>query len=257
MKKIAFCFLIYDIINHEEIWNIFFKNIDTNKYNIYIHYKTNVPLKYFEEYKLKNCINTQWGHISLVKAQNILYTEALKDTQNEHFINISGSCIPLKSFDFIYNYLSTNSSYFNMMDIKGHNFLRCNDLLKYINKDYIKKSSQWCILNRKHTIKMIDNVDYIEWYSKMSCPDEHCYITNIYRYNLQDEIITTEGFKCEATTFVDHTPFHCHPKSFNEISDNDLIYLLQSKSLFARKFDKECNLLDNNKYINLISTLKL
>ena len=34
MKKIAFCFLIYDIINHEELWNIFFKNIDTNKYNI-------------------------------------------------------------------------------------------------------------------------------------------------------------------------------------------------------------------------------
>ena len=25
MKKIAFCFLIYDIINHEELWNIFLK----------------------------------------------------------------------------------------------------------------------------------------------------------------------------------------------------------------------------------------
>ena len=41
MKKIAFCFLIYDIINHEELWNIFFQNVDTNKYNIYIHYKFN------------------------------------------------------------------------------------------------------------------------------------------------------------------------------------------------------------------------
>ena len=89
MKKIAFCFLIYDIINHEEIWNIFFKNIDINKYNIYIHYKTNVPLKYFEKYKLNNCIDTKWGDISLVQAQNILYTEALKDTDNQHFINVS------------------------------------------------------------------------------------------------------------------------------------------------------------------------
>jgi hypothetical protein len=52
MKKIAFCFLIYDIINHEELWNKFFLDVDINKYNIYIHYKYNVPLKYFEKYKL-------------------------------------------------------------------------------------------------------------------------------------------------------------------------------------------------------------
>ena len=51
MKKVAFCFLIYDVINHEELWNIFFKNVDTNKYTIYIHYKFNKPLKYFEKYK--------------------------------------------------------------------------------------------------------------------------------------------------------------------------------------------------------------
>ena len=59
MKKIAFCFLIYDIINHEELWNIFFKDIDTNLYNIYIHYKNNKQLKYFEKYKLDNCIETK------------------------------------------------------------------------------------------------------------------------------------------------------------------------------------------------------
>jgi hypothetical protein len=38
-KKIAFLFLIYDEINHEEIWKLFFNSIDINKYNIYIHYK--------------------------------------------------------------------------------------------------------------------------------------------------------------------------------------------------------------------------
>jgi hypothetical protein len=57
-KKIAFCFLIYDIINHEEIWNRFFKNVDTEKYSIYIHYKYDKKMKYFEQYKLDNCIET-------------------------------------------------------------------------------------------------------------------------------------------------------------------------------------------------------
>ena len=51
IKKLGFCFLIYDKINLEELWNIFFKNIYKKKYNIYIHYKIDVPLKYFEEYK--------------------------------------------------------------------------------------------------------------------------------------------------------------------------------------------------------------
>ena len=31
------------------------ENIDNNKYNIYIHYKTDKPLKYFDKYKLNNC----------------------------------------------------------------------------------------------------------------------------------------------------------------------------------------------------------
>jgi hypothetical protein len=56
MKKLAFCFLIYDEINHEELWNIFFKNIDKNKYNIYIHYKSNKPLIFFDKNKEDNII---------------------------------------------------------------------------------------------------------------------------------------------------------------------------------------------------------
>ena len=56
MEKIAFLFLIYDCINHEHLWKAFFNNISTEKYSIYIHYKVNKPLKYFEQQNLQNCI---------------------------------------------------------------------------------------------------------------------------------------------------------------------------------------------------------
>jgi hypothetical protein len=56
MKVLGFCFLIYDIINYEKLWYYWLKNIDTKKYRIYIHYKNDVELKYFEKYKLNNCI---------------------------------------------------------------------------------------------------------------------------------------------------------------------------------------------------------
>ena len=60
-KKIALCFLIYDKINHEEIWYKWLENVDKSKYNIYIHYKEDKKLKYFNDHKLSYCIETCWG----------------------------------------------------------------------------------------------------------------------------------------------------------------------------------------------------
>ena len=72
MKILGLCFLIYDKINHEDLWSNWLKNIDTDKYRIYIHYKTNVKLKYFEQYKITNCIETTWGRYTITLAQNLM-----------------------------------------------------------------------------------------------------------------------------------------------------------------------------------------
>jgi hypothetical protein len=258
MKKIAFCFLIYDIINHEEIWNIFLSNINKNKYNIYIHYKTNKPLKYFESNKLNNCIETKYGDISIVKAQNLLLQEALKDNNNSHFIFISNSCIPFKLFNYIYNILNEDYSYFN---IANHEtcFPRCDKTLNFIDKKFIQKASQWCILNRKHATLMIKKDDYLKWFEDV--PDEHCYITNIFVNNLEHEIITTTNLSNDATTFTNWNdmnykyPSNSGLKNYSSISEEELIYLLNSKCLFGRKFNIECTILSiyDNLYINSIT----
>lgn len=257
MKKIAFCFLIYDKINHEYLWKLFFNNIDPNKYNIYIHYKYDKPLKYFEKYKLNNCVSTKWGDISLVIAQNMLLKEAIKDKNNKHMVFISNSCVPLKPFNHIYNLLDHNYSYFKLMPINS-SFPRCNKTLQYIDKKYIKKSSQWCILNRKHSNIFINSTDYLHWFNyEDTIPDEHCYITKLYYEGLQNElIINTEQFN--STTFTnwsheyngyndysknlykynDSTTYRL--KNYNSISKSELLYLLNSKSLFGRKFTIYC-----------------
>jgi hypothetical protein len=246
MKKIAFCFLIYDSINHEELWNMYFQNVDTNKYNIYIHYKFNTPLMYFEKYKLDNCIETKYADITIVKAQNLLLQTALMDSDNKHFIFISNSCIPLKSFNYVYDSLSEEHSYFNITP-QSQCFPRCNNTLSFINKEYIQKASQWCILNRKHAELMIDTNDYIHWFSYSSTvPDEHCYITNIFYNNLQHEIITTLNLANEATTFTNWEGMdYKYPstrglKNYSSITEDELLYLMNSKCLFGRKFNKDC-----------------
>ena len=249
MRKIAFCFLIYDIIELEELWYKFFENIDISRYSIYIHYKTAAILKYFEKYKLPKCMVTTYAHISLVEAQNLLLSSAIWDLDNTNFIFLSGTCIPLKSFEDIYNYLNPEFSYFNLNENQDACFPRCDKVLKWIKKEQIYKSSQWCILNRKHTIILLKNKEYIRWFKDTYAADEHCYITYIYYKNLQNEIIATYKSYNESTTFTNwgnpnsnyiYKYEKCALKNYTSITLDELTYLLDSKCLFGRKFRKLC-----------------
>jgi hypothetical protein len=250
-KKIACCFLIYDKINNEELWYNFFKNIDKNKYNIYIHYKENKPLKYFEEYKLKETIDTCWGCLSIVQAQNLLLKHALKDDKNQHFIWLSDSCIPLKSFDFIYNFLDINKSYFNIAP-DNQVFPRANNLLKFIKKENIKKASMPSIINKKHSKLFVDNETNInKWFKNVGSVDENVYITLLHHFNLQNELVLTPNLSANAIIFTGWSDMKNY-KNFNEsikkgqpnnysfICKEELDYLSQSKSLFGRKFIDGC-----------------
>jgi hypothetical protein len=246
MKKIAFCFLIYDIINQEELWNRFFTNVDTNKYSIYIHYKTNTPLKHFEKYKLSNCIETKYCDVTIVHAHNLLFKKAFEDGCDK-IISLSQACIPLKSFDHIYDFLTKDDfCHFNISP-NITCFPRCASLLKYYNKKIIQKSYNWFIINRKicDLVSNHDKTNINNEYGNIYCPEEHYFITLIFKNNLQSEIITTPNVAEGATTFTNWEgmdykyPHYGGLKNYRTISDEELNYLLNSKCLFGRKFNIE------------------
>lgn len=262
MKKLAFCFLIYDTIINEELWEIFFRGIDKAKYNIYIHYKVNVPLKYFEQYKVKETIETKYADVSLIHAHNLLFKKAYEDGCDK-MINVTQSCIPLKSFDYVYNFLTKDDfSHFNVTP-QSQCFPRCNDLLKYYDNNTIQKSSDWYILNRKccHAIINYPKEKINEEYQSISYPEEHFYITLMHKYGLQNEIIATPNLADGATTFTNWEGMdYKYPstrglKNYTYISEEELLHLVNSKALFGRKFQAECAgiLLNNRTYINAIS----
>ena len=277
MLKIAFIFLIYSTINHENIWHTFFKNVDKTKYNIYIHYKTDVKLKYFDEYKINETVSTKYADISIVKAQNHMLQEALKDINNTHFIFLSGSCIPFKSFDYIYNILDSKFSYFHIAD-KEECLPDCREALNYIDIKYLNKASQWCILNRKHAILIVNGanyyknayscrtLNYLVWIEKSYAPDELCYLTflaRIFNNKLENEIIATYYNEPPeyATTFANWEGMdykyvsHNELKNYVYISENELMHLINSPCLFGRKFKPYSALsLTNDIYIHHISS---
>jgi hypothetical protein len=255
-KKIALCFLIYEEIYHEDLWYEWLNNIDKNKYNIYIHYKNNKPLKYFDKYKIKENIETCWGCIGLVLAQNAILREALKDSDNQHFVFLSDSCIPFKKFNYIYDYLDISKSYFNMSP-DSQVFPRALLALKYIKKENLKKAAMPSIINKKHAKLFVNNNENMQiWFKDINITDEIIYISLIYHNNLQNELITTPNLAADAiimSQWTDMSNYKDFPNSiktkttpceYKYISPEEVNYFINSKSLFGRKFLKNCGGLD-------------
>lgn len=261
--KLAFLFLIYDSIVHEKLWNRFFENIDPSKYSIYIHYKTNKPLQFFEKYKLTNCIPTEYCKTSIVEAQTLLLKESYKDPLNYKFITLSQSCIPLKSFDHVYLELTKdNMGHFNgtSADMDNELYPRCNSLLDYFDKKNVKKSANWFILNRELTYDMCENINIISRFEKVFCPEEHYFIMIVHLKNKVNQIYQNVSIPENFTTFTNwlyskeyvfrdisySSQYKGGLKNYYSIGKAEIDYLLASKCLFGRKFTSSCIVFSRN-----------
>jgi len=257
---LGFCFLIYDEINHEDLWIKFFEKADPGKYRIYIHYKNNKSSRYFDRYKLNDCVVTKYAEISLVFAQNVMLKHALADGCSK-MIFLSQACIPFKSFNYVYEFLMKDDKcHFNM---EPHEvcFPRCDPLMKYYPRETIQKASQWCILNRT-VAEVVISKRPEEMAAEFSvyAPDEHYYITMVYHHKLTDQINVTMYQAEGATTFTNwHGMTYKYSSSFSlknyyYISSEELVHLLRSPCLFGRKFGKECApYLHTSEYLAAIS----
>jgi len=236
MAKIAFLFLIYDEINQEDMWLDFFQEAGLDKYSIYIHYKNYKPSVAFDKYKLQNCIPTSYGDISLVKAQKLLLSEALKDEDNCKFIFLSNSCIPLKNFNHIYHKLIYDDcSYFEIT--KTFPFIYNYLLNTYFEQEEMFKASQWCILNREHSQFCVNDNKLIDYFSELFAPDEHYFIMLCKKY-------MNKNIKNEGVTFVNwdepDDEDGCSPKTYYTITEDEYDEIKNSTYLFARKFTNTC-----------------
>jgi hypothetical protein len=259
VKRIGFCFLIYDKIDNEDLWHLFFDGVPEALYRVFVHYKTDRPLQYFEASKLERCIPTKYGDVSIVHAHNLLFEAALK-AGCDKIVNLSQSCIPLKSFEHVHAFLSRDDrGHFNVCPT-DQCFPRCNSLLEHYERNVIQKSSNWFILNRKLaelvTMYPAHRID-LE-FSQIHYPEEHYFITRIYQNGLQSEIDQTPNLAEDATTFTNWEGMSYQfvsrswLKNYSKISKAELTHLLKSRCLFGRKFVPGCRGLHRRFYLKSI-----
>jgi hypothetical protein len=232
-QRIAHLFLIRRRINHERIWKKFFDGYESY-FSIYVHAKERdqIASRLLRGKHISGWCETAYGHISLVRAELLLLEEALKNKENEFFLLHSESCVPIRSFEYVYRQLfATGRSWL-------HSFK--DDMWRYygirptaVPLSAFFKSSQFFCLTRSHAQMVLDHGGVDDWV-KCSCADEH-YIPTILAINGK-----LGACSPRQLTFTEWNRQRREggwgPATYHKLLPRDLKALTRTESLFARKF---------------------
>ncbi|VVB11066.1 unnamed protein product [Arabis nemorensis] len=220
-SKIAFMFLTPGTLPFERLWDRFFQGHE-GKFSVYIHASKERPVHYSRYFVNREIRSDEvvWGRISMVDAERRLLANALRDPANQQFALLSDSCVPLRSFEYIYNYLMySNVSYVDCFDDPGqHGSGRhMNHMLPEIPKKDFRKGAQWFTMKRQHAVAtMADSLYYSKFRdycgpgienNKNCIADEH-YLPTFFH------MLDPTGISNWTVTQVDWSERKWHPKTY-------------------------------------------
>ncbi|KAK4277091.1 hypothetical protein QN277_015143 [Acacia crassicarpa] len=235
--KIAFLFLTPGTLPFEKLWHAFFQGHE-GRFSVYVHASKEKPA-HVSRYFVGRDIHSEsvdWGKISMVEAERRLLSNALLDLSNQHFVLLSESCIPVRHFEFVYNYLLyTNVSFLDcFVDPGPHgNGRYIGHMLPEVEIKDFRKGSQWFTLKRRHAIiVMADNLYFTKF--KLHCRPNmeggrNCYSDEHYLQTFF-HMIDPGGIANWSVTYVDWSEGKWHPRSFAAV-DITLDVLAQISSL--------------------------
>ncbi|TSA28383.1 MAG: glycosyl transferase [Ignavibacteriales bacterium] len=199
--------------------------------------------------------NVVWGGYSMVQAElnGIKYLLNL-NVDWDFFINLSGQDFPLKSQDFIHDFLSKN---------KGNNFIKIanqaterpetmNRIENYFvetdtgfsgvsyKRAYLKDvisyiGGQWMVLTRACCEFICNSGEakkFEDYYLHTLIADESFFQTVMMNTSFNGKIINDDK---RAIIWIPHGNIKLRPKTFTK---DDIDFLLTGDNLFARKFDE-------------------
>jgi len=259
MSKIAFLFLTRGDLNQPQFWKTFFQNASApDQYNIYNHPKNPSQIPTGSILKGRTIPNvlkkTKWGDLSLVKATLRLLRHAYRaDSQNQKFILLSESCIPIRSFEYIHQSLDDHKlSYIWSYNLKmrpnqkaiGRRYKNFT-AKKLISKKRYRNQSQWMILDRHHVKVILENSKgFLKHFTKVNIPDEVFFI-NLLLLKLSAHEFKTEIVNKRKTYKVWDVKNSSHPITYQEVTPEKIEQIQQEEGedyYFMRKVSPKANL---------------
>uniref|UniRef100_A0A1D1ZCB7 Uncharacterized protein n=1 Tax=Anthurium amnicola TaxID=1678845 RepID=A0A1D1ZCB7_9ARAE len=218
--KVAFLFLTPGTLPFERLWEKFFLGHD-GRFSIYVHASREKPVHVSPLFMDRDIRSEKvvWGKISMVDAERRLLANALQDPDNQHFVLLSDSCVPLHNFDFVYSYfMETNVSFIDCFQDPGpHGTGRYSEhMLPEIERKDWRKGSQWFSMKRQHALMVVaDSLYYTKFklYCKPGMEGRNCYADEHYLPTLL-HMIDPLGIANWSVTSVDWSEGKWHPKAY-------------------------------------------
>ncbi|CAI5989477.1 unnamed protein product [Closterium sp. NIES-65] len=221
-RKVAFMFLTKGAVPLAPLWERFFKGHE-GRYSIYVHASPDYTFpKNASTLFSNNTIRSEqvgWGLPTMVDAERRLMAAALADPANHRFVLLSESCIPVKSFNYIWDYLmgtrySFVSSFFIDRPVCSGRYDK--HMQPKITLSQWRKGSQWFAATRRHVNIIIDDDSIHALFQKYCRGDKwhhHCYADEHYIPTLLN-IKEPSRVANRTITYVDFPPLQQHPTSF-------------------------------------------
>ena len=271
MQQIAFLFLTIDNPHFPKLWNSYFRG-HKNKYSIYIHPKYMDKVTWKSKNIIKNLQETEWGYI--VHAYIELFRCAYENPNNQKFVTISESDVPIQSFEQFYeDCINDPRSWIKFKKIKKYNWDERigKQPLKNRPTHFIKHLARFC-LNREHVGQLLqkNKEQQLEFFYNMHVGDEF-FLSVLYPlknvrnfevtyddwnyvekelqkikeekrkyYEIQEK--TGKDKSTEITKLQNkYNNIAKNPKSITNVQD-DLEFIKKCNSYFYRKFTKNSNI---------------
>ena len=206
--KIAFCFLTRANLLQPRLWERFFSTSE-GRHTVYCHPKfpEQVTNDLLAGRIIKDLVATTYAHVSGVVASISMFLTAYADCpENEYFVLVSESTIPIVPFDAVYQ---------GLLQAKGRSIvqyyapepgselhIRLRERVSMISPRSlfpppIYAHSTWVVLHRSHVALLYD-YPAIEAFMKVNGADEHYFMNTLVHLKRRP----IEEFVNRAATFV-------------------------------------------------------
>lgn len=256
--KIAFLFLVRYNLPLLEVWEEFFAyRANPKHFNIYVHPTTpyNFPAhSVFHNRTISKHKTVKWGTFGLVEASRLLYEAALlHDPDNQFFVLLSESCIPLYSFSKWYRVLTTSPSPKSVVNACPFDNERAMerdarwrselDRSPHMKKEFWRKFGEWVMLIRKHAEIIVNSSREDIYWERVPCVDEH-FVPSILAMNgVEKETTCSDGF----TNVYWRSLYDSHPHAYpTEDISEELFYNLRYQKVHHFHEHPENNRIDMN-----------
>ncbi|XP_078176480.1 glycosyltransferase BC10-like isoform X1 [Carex rostrata] len=217
--KIAFMFLTPGSLPFERLWEKFFQGHE-DRYTIYVHASREKTVHTSALFVGRDIRSEKvvWGTSSMVDAEKRLLANALQDPDNQHFVLLSDSCVPLHNFDYVYQFLlGTNISFVDCFEDPGpHGNGRYSEhMLPEVEKKDWRKGAQWFTVKRQHAVLILTDSLYYNKFKHYCKPGEgkNCYADEHYLPTLFN-MVDPNGIANWSVTHVDWSEGKWHPKAY-------------------------------------------